>query len=64
MFNKINCLLGKHKYKIIREISPTIRELKCINCGKEFAMNDNIKCILPLDNELKELNNCLLENRY
>jgi hypothetical protein len=52
---KIICYLFGHKYRLQKRISNTIREIKCKRCGLEFGMNDDVKTVLPLDNELRKL---------
>lgn len=51
----IICHLLGHKYRLLRKISPTTRELICKRCKAQFGMNDDAKAILPLDKELIEL---------
>ena len=57
---KLLCLIFGHKYKVIRDITPYIRELRCKRCKKEFGMNDDVKILLPLDQELKDAHNILI----
>ena len=52
---RIICFIFGHKFRLLRRISPTTRELKCKRCKKEFGMNDDVKVILPMDYELREL---------
>lgn len=61
---KIVCKLFGHKYKLFRNVSPTIRELECERCKKIFGMNDDAKVVLPMDFELWNLhNNILFESK-
>jgi hypothetical protein len=48
------CRLFGHNYKLLRKISPTIREVKCGRCKQEFGMNDSVQALLPLDDELRD----------
>lgn len=59
--NKIKCFFGNHKYRLKRIISNNTREIYCCNCKKEFGMNDNLRVVIPLDDELKKFNDDLLE---
>jgi hypothetical protein len=52
---RLHCKYFGHKYTLLREITPTIRELKCTRCGLEFGMNDETKSLLLMDGELREL---------
>jgi hypothetical protein len=58
--NKMLCLIFGHRYRILRKITPYVRELKCKRCKKEFGMNDDVKVVLPLDQELREAHNSML----
>ena len=62
--NKILCFVFGHKYRIKRKITSTIRELKCSRCKEEFAMSDDSQCVLSLDDEFRELNDELQEEKY
>lgn len=59
---EIICMIFGHKYTLLRYITSWCREIKCNRCKKEFAMNDELRYVLPLDNDLKELNNLLLKS--
>lgn len=59
-FNEAMCFIFGHKYKLRRIITPYIRELHCTRCYKQFAMNDQVKEVLPLDDELYELHKEIL----
>jgi hypothetical protein len=57
---RVMCRLFGHDYKLLRKISPTIREVKCGRCKQEFGMNDSVKGLLPLDDELRDYHPTLL----
>lgn len=61
ILNSIMCLLFGHKYSLIRNITPTIKEIKCDRCNLEFGMNDDLEVLLPLDKNLKETHKELLK---
>ena len=50
--SNILCKIFNHKYRLWKEITPTIREVRCKRCGEFFGMNDNTKSILPMCQEL------------
>lgn len=55
--NKILCFIFGHKYRLLKIVSPTTRELKCKRCNREFGMNDDAKVVLPMDKELRDVHN-------
>lgn len=57
---RLICKILGHKYTLFRKVTPTIRELKCKRCNEKFAMTDDCKYILPLDNELEAMHNHFL----
>jgi len=57
---KLICYLFNHKYRLLRKISPSVREIKCTRCLQEFGMNDNLKALIPLDGELRDIHNEML----
>lgn len=60
IMKKILCKIFGHKYSVSRNVSPTIRELSCERCSKEFGMNDEFSMVLPLDKDLKEAHDVVL----
>lgn len=60
LIHKVKCMIGKHEYQVTRKVSHDIAELKCLHCGKEFAINISAKALLPLDKELKDLHEYML----
>lgn len=52
---KIICYVFGHKYVLKRKISGTIQELYCGRCNREFGINHDVRCVLPLTEELKTL---------
>jgi hypothetical protein len=56
---KILCKILPHKYYVYAKPKESwgdgIRWLKCHRCGKDFAMNDRVKCLLPMDFELMDM---------
>ena len=57
----IMCRVFGHKYILKRKITPYLREIKCTRCNTEFGMHDELRCVLPLDDELRECNNDLIK---
>ena len=60
MFKKLICLLFGHKYYIIRKISPTVREVGCYRCHKEWGMNDEVHGFVELDDDIIALHDTML----
>lgn len=58
---KLICKIFGHRYRILRNVSPTIQELKCDRCKTEFGMNHDARVILPMDDELRRLHKDILE---
>jgi len=50
---KLICFLFGHKYKLLRKISSTTREIKCKRCKVEFGMNDTTQSVFPMDADLR-----------
>jgi hypothetical protein len=50
-----------HNYKLKRKITPYLREIECKNCNRQFGMHDELRCILPLDDELHTCNDDLIK---
>lgn len=51
----ILCRLFGHRYRFLRQITPSICEVKCERCKSEFGMNHTVRVLLPLDDELKQM---------
>jgi len=52
------CKIFGHKYVVYAKpkklYSKGIRWLNCSRCGRQFVINDKIKCIIPMDFELMD----------
>ena len=57
----VMCRIFGHDYKLKRKITPYSREVECKNCKQQFEMNDELHCILPLDDGLRALNDILVK---
>lgn len=57
---KLICFLLGHKYRLKRNITDGIREVKCIRCKSEFSMHDKMRLLIPLDAELSHLGDGLI----
>lgn len=56
MIKKILCRIFKHNFKVIQTFKHVhVQRLRCQRCKKDFAINHNIKAMLPWDEELEEL---------
>lgn len=50
----IMCHIFGHDYKLKRKITPYLREIECKRCKRQFGMHDELRCVLPLDDELRD----------
>lgn len=48
---RIKCFFGKHSFYIIEKMSINTDKIGCCNCGKQFAMNHDVKAIVPWDSD-------------
>lgn len=55
MIKRLKCKLGYHKYYTLIELSKWSRKLGCHNCNKCFAMNNDVRSVLPWDGEFETL---------
>jgi hypothetical protein len=51
---RLLCTLFGHKYYFIKRYTPTTRKIGCERCGRHFGMNDDVRCVVPWDDELEE----------
>lgn len=54
---KLICWLFGHNYMYYREFSYTSRCVKCPRCNRFWAMNDEVKALIPWDGTFSELYN-------
>lgn len=47
------CALTRHDYVIEKRFTRYSRKIGCTRCGKQWAMNDDVRCILPWDAEFE-----------
>lgn len=57
----VMCRIFGHDYKLKRKITPYLREIECKNCKQQFGMHDELRYILPLDDELRICNDDLVK---
>ena len=57
----VMCRIFGHDYKLKRKITPYLREIECKNCKQQFGMHDELRCVLPLDDELRAYNDGLIK---
>ena len=57
----VMCRIFGHDYKLKRKITPYLREIECKNCKRQFGMHDELRCVLPLDDELRACNDDLVK---
>lgn len=60
LWKNLKCMFGRHEYFVTRKVSSSIQELKCRNCGKEFGINHDLRCVIPLDEELRNVHDFML----
>jgi len=57
----VMCRIFGHNYKLKRKITSYLREIECKNCKRQFSMHDELRCVLPLDDELRACNDDLVK---
>lgn len=48
------CFVFGHRYFVIRKYTPVVRRLGCHRCGCSWGMHDDLKALVPWDEELAE----------
>lgn len=54
---KFWCKIFGHKYKLANKLSKYIYELKCTRCKRRFGLHKELKTLLSMDAELRNLHN-------
>jgi hypothetical protein len=49
------CAITQHRYVVEKRFTHYSRKIGCTRCGKQWAMNDDVRCLLPWDAELEVL---------
>lgn len=52
---KLTCFIFGHDYFLIQRMTEWSRRIGCRRCEKTFGMNDNVRCVIPWDDELAAL---------
>jgi len=56
---RLLCFILGHKYSVyakpVEDWGKGVRWLKCKRCKKDFVINDNVRVLLPMDFELKDM---------
>jgi uncharacterized protein YbaR (Trm112 family) len=52
---KLSCWLFGHKYRVQIWFDRNNQKLECPRCKKEFAINHDVRTLLPWDYELESL---------
>lgn len=55
MFNDWICFFSGHRYQLVQELSPQSRRVCCERCHKSFAMNDDVRAVVPWDSEFHRI---------
>lgn len=60
---KIICFIFGHKYRLLRVITKSTREVKCKRCKMEFGMNDTTQSLFPMDENLRIAHSWLKDDK-
>ena len=53
---KLKCRFGYHNFEIIQTFEPQGScQIRCTECGRYFAINWSVRCILPWGPELERM---------
>lgn len=52
---KVMCLFFGHKYVLTQQLSKQSRRIACTRCHEMFAMNDDVRAVVPWDASFHEL---------
>lgn len=52
---RLLCAVFEHKYRVIRYFTANTRQVGCARCKRSWAMNDEVRVLLPWDKELEDL---------
>ena len=50
---KIICFIFGHKYRVAQKFNTYSRRVTCARCKDKFAMNDDVRSLLPWDCEFE-----------
>ena len=52
---RVLCLIFGHKYVLTQQLSNQSRRIACIRCHEMFAMNDDVRAVVPWSAEFHRL---------
>ena len=52
---RVVCLFFRHKYVMTQNLSKQSRRVACTRCHQMFAMNDDVRAVVPWDSEFHRL---------
>ena len=52
---RLLCWIKGHRFTLIRQLSFTSRKLQCRRCERYFAMNDDVRVVVPWDHDFETL---------
>jgi len=55
MLERLICALTRHRYAVERQLSDTSRKIGCTRCGRSWAMNDDVRTLVPWDSDFDRL---------
>jgi len=58
------CFFTRHVLVETWKVTPHISEMKCQRCGKEFGIHHDLRSVIPLDKELKDLHDMINPNKH
>ena len=54
MVGFIKCRLGYHDFTVVRQLSKQASKLVCGRCNKKWAMNYDMRIMIPWDSEVEQ----------
>lgn len=55
MFKRLICAITVHKYFLIKNLSERTRKIGCSRCRRAWAMNDEVRVVVPWDSDFDQL---------
>lgn len=64
MIQSLKCFFWKHDYEMDYKFSDNMQKIKCHHCNKKFAINHDLRAILPWDIDFEDMVKLLHEDKY
>lgn len=55
LLKKVLCLFFGHRYVLTQELTRYSRRVACTRCKEMFAMNDDVRAVVPWNSEFHKL---------